>query len=205
MKPNNNRTTRTAKTTKSNKPKSLDDYLARVVSDDKRAALENLRKTIRAAAPEAVECISYDLPAFCLNGKFLVACGAAAKHCAFYVGSTVQAFNDELKDYDGANGAAETQGCTDVAGRDNKKSKKYVFSRRKENARTAGFAPYTMIDGVGLGPVVIAGIKLLVIDHQLAVQKMQLFHSGVAVTRIVGSRRKPYQHADAVFLRIGRE
>jgi hypothetical protein len=62
-----------------------------------------------------------------------------------------------------------------------------------------------MIDGVGLAPVVIAGIKLLVIDHQLAVQKMQLFHSGVTVTRIVGSRRKPYQHADAVFLRIGRE
>ena len=102
-------------------------------------------------------------------------------------------------------GAAETRGCTNVAGRGNKKSKKYVFDRRQEYARAAGFAPYAMIDGVGLGPVVIAGIKLLVIDHQLAVKQMQLFYSGVAVTRIVGSRREPYQHANAIFLRIGRE
>src|SRR6266849_5961982 len=85
------------------------------------------------------------------------------------------------------------------------KSKKYVFDRRKENARAAGFAPYTIINGVGLGPVVIAGIKLLVVDHQLAVKQMQFFHSGMAVTRIVGSRREPYQHADAVSLHIGRE
>src|SRR5713226_9807911 len=96
-------------------------------------------------------------------------------------------------------GAAETRGCTNVAGRGNKKSKKYVFDRRQEYARAAGFAPYAMIDGVGLGPVVIAGIKLLVIDHQLAVKQIQFFHSGMAMTRIVGSRREPYQHADAVF------
>ena len=56
-----------------------------------------------------------------------------------------------------------------------------------------------MIDAASLGPVVIAGIKLLVIDHQLAVKQMQFFHSGVAVRRIVGSRREPYQHADPVF------
>ena len=100
---------------------------------------------------------------------------------------------------------AETHGRTVIAGIGNEKSKKYVFNRRKENARAAGFAPYTIINGVGLGPVVIAGIKLPVIDHQLAVKQMQFFDSGVAVTRIVGSRREPYQHADAVFLRLGRE
>src|SRR5258708_16809289 len=102
-------------------------------------------------------------------------------------------------------GAAETRGCTNVAGRGNKKSKKYVFDRRQEYARAAGFAPYAMIDGVGPGPVVIAGIKLLVIDHQLALQQIKLFYSGVAVTPIVGSRAEPYQHANAIFLRIGRE
>ncbi len=61
-------------------------------------------------------------------------------------------------------------GRTDGAGRSDKKSKKYVFSRRKENARAAGFTPYTMIGAVGLGPDVIAWIELLVIDHQLAVK-----------------------------------
>ena len=44
------------------KPKTIDEYLA-ALSDDKRAALEKLRKTIRAAAPKAEECISYQLPA----------------------------------------------------------------------------------------------------------------------------------------------
>src|SRR5713101_5807823 len=91
-------------------------------------------------------------------------------------------------------------GYMDVAGRDNKKSEKYVFGRRKENARAAGFTPYTMIRAVGLGPDVIAGMKLLVIDHQLAVKQIQFFHSGMTMRRIVGSRREPYQHTDAVFL-----
>ncbi len=40
------------------KAKTIDEYLA-ALSDDKRAALEKLRKTIRAAAPKAEECISY--------------------------------------------------------------------------------------------------------------------------------------------------
>jgi hypothetical protein len=80
-----------------------------------------------------------------------------------------------------------------------------VFVRRNENARAAGFAPYTMIDAVGLGPDVVAGIKLLVIDHELAMEQMQFFNSGMAVLRIVRPRREPYQHADPVFLRIGRE
>src|SRR5260370_34692409 len=99
---------------------------------------------------------------------------------------------------------AETHGCRVIAGRGNEKSKKYVFDRCKEYARAAGFAPYPIINGVGLGPVVIAGIKLLVIDHQLAVKQIQFFHSGMTVTRVVGSRRAPSQHADAGFLRLGR-
>jgi uncharacterized protein YdhG (YjbR/CyaY superfamily) len=50
------------------KPKNIDEYLA-ALSDDKRAALERLRKIIRAAVPKAEECISYQLPAFRLDGK----------------------------------------------------------------------------------------------------------------------------------------
>jgi len=90
---------RTSKPTTANKLRTPADYLA-AVSREKRTALEKLRKNIKAAAPGAEECISYGLPAFRLNGKLLVAYGAAAKHCAFYPGSVVQAFKEELKDYD---------------------------------------------------------------------------------------------------------
>src|SRR5213079_3732880 len=88
---------------KSSKPKSHDDYLA-AVAEDKQAALQKLRQAIKSAAPKAEECISYQVPAFRLNGRFLVAYGAATNHCAFYPGSTVKALKDELKGYDTSKG-----------------------------------------------------------------------------------------------------
>src|SRR3954447_20303885 len=86
------------------KSKTIDGYLAKL-SDDKRAALQRLRKIIHAAAPKAEECISYQLPAFRLNGM-LVAFGASARHCAFYLmsASTVAAHEKELADYDTSKG-----------------------------------------------------------------------------------------------------
>lgn len=80
------------------KPKTPDEYLT-AVSADKRAALETLRKNIKAAAPKAEECISYGVPAFRLNGKFLVAYAAAKNHCAFYPGAVIGQLQ-ELKSYD---------------------------------------------------------------------------------------------------------
>jgi uncharacterized protein YdhG (YjbR/CyaY superfamily) len=80
-------------------PKTHDDYVA-ALGADKRRALEKLRKDIKAAAPKAEECISYGIPGFRLKGKLLVSYGAGAKHCAFYPGSIVKEFKDELKDYD---------------------------------------------------------------------------------------------------------
>src|SRR6476660_3348538 len=87
------------------KPKTFDDCLA-AVSDDKRAALEVLRRTIKSAAPKAEECISYGLAAFRLNGKPLVAFGASANHCAFYPmsSSTVADHKDELKGFETSKG-----------------------------------------------------------------------------------------------------
>lgn len=81
------------------KAKTVDEYLA-ALSDDQRAVLERLRRSIRAAAPNAEECISYQIPAFRLNGM-LVAFGATPNHCAFYPmsSSTVEAHRDELKEY----------------------------------------------------------------------------------------------------------
>jgi uncharacterized protein YdhG (YjbR/CyaY superfamily) len=74
------------------------------VTEDKRAALQKLRKAIKRAAPKAEECISYQVPAFRLNGKFLVAYGAAKNHCAFYPGTTIKALKDNLKGYDTGKG-----------------------------------------------------------------------------------------------------
>ena len=85
-------------------PKTIDEYLA-TLTDDKRAALEKLRRAISSAAPGAEECISYKLPAFRQN-RMLVAFGATAKHCALYLMSsaTVGAHADELADYDTSKG-----------------------------------------------------------------------------------------------------
>jgi len=84
--------------------KTIDEYLA-ALRNDKRVALEKLRRTIRAAAPKAEECISYQVPAFRLNGRMLVAFGAAAKHCSFYPGAfPVEAHKKELKGYDTSKG-----------------------------------------------------------------------------------------------------
>ncbi len=91
------------------KPRTIDEYLA-ALSDDTRAALEKLRKIIRAAAPKAEECISYQIAAFRLNGM-LVGFGATASHCAFYLmsGSMVEACKDELKNYDTSKGTIRFQ------------------------------------------------------------------------------------------------
>jgi uncharacterized protein YdhG (YjbR/CyaY superfamily) len=96
-------TKRTATRAKATKPKTHDNYLA-AVTEDKRGALQKLRRAIKAAAPKAEECISYQIPAFRLNGKFLVAYGAATNHCAFYPGSTVNALKEELKGYNTSKG-----------------------------------------------------------------------------------------------------
>jgi uncharacterized protein YdhG (YjbR/CyaY superfamily) len=92
------------------KPKTIDEYLA-ALSDDKRAALEKLRKTIKAVAPKAEECISYQIAAFRLDGRMLVGFGATANHCAFFLmsGSTVEVHKDELTGYDTSKGTIRFQ------------------------------------------------------------------------------------------------
>jgi uncharacterized protein YdhG (YjbR/CyaY superfamily) len=81
------------------KPKDVDDYLARL-SDDKRAALKKLRKDIKAAAPRAEECISYQVPAFRLDGRMLVWFAAASTHCSFFPGAyPIKACARDLKKY----------------------------------------------------------------------------------------------------------
>ena len=86
------------------KPRTIDEYLA-PLSNEKRAALEKLRRAIQSAAPKAEECISYQIPGFRLGGRLLVSFGAAVSHCAFYPGAyPVEAHQEELKAYDTSKG-----------------------------------------------------------------------------------------------------
>jgi uncharacterized protein YdhG (YjbR/CyaY superfamily) len=82
------------------KPNSVEDYLA-ALPDDARAALEKLRRTIRAAAPMATEGISYGIPAFKHRGA-LVSYAAFKDHCGFFPMSpkVIEEHADELKSYD---------------------------------------------------------------------------------------------------------
>jgi uncharacterized protein YdhG (YjbR/CyaY superfamily) len=80
------------------------------LSNEKRAALEKLRRAIKSAAPKAEECISYQIPAFRLGGRLLVAFGAAANHCAFYPGAfPIETHKDELRAYDTGKGTIRFQ------------------------------------------------------------------------------------------------
>ena len=83
------------------KPQTIDDYLA-VLSEDKRAALEKLRQAIKSVAPKAEEYFYYQLPAFRLHGKRLVAFGAAKEHCSLYPlsATVVSALADDVEAYD---------------------------------------------------------------------------------------------------------
>ncbi|MCI0585797.1 MAG: DUF1801 domain-containing protein [Planctomycetes bacterium] len=91
------------------KPTTIDEWLA-LWSGEKRAALERLRKVIRSAAPEAEECISYQLPAFRQDGM-LVAFGATDNHCSFFLMSstTLADHEDEVAGYDTSKGTIRFQ------------------------------------------------------------------------------------------------
>jgi uncharacterized protein YdhG (YjbR/CyaY superfamily) len=69
-------------------------------------ALEDLRRAIATAAPDAVEGIGYGVPAFKYRGRPLVSFGAGKDHCSFYVQSpaVMDAHRDELAEYDTAKG-----------------------------------------------------------------------------------------------------
>jgi len=81
-------------------PTSVDDYLS-ALPEDQRVALERLRKTIRVAAPQATEKISYAMPAFEQEGRFLVSYAAFKDHCSLYPASTavMEALGIELMPY----------------------------------------------------------------------------------------------------------
>ncbi len=87
------------------KPQTIDEYLAGVNADH-REALQELRQTIQAVAPNAEECISYAIPAVRLNGRLLVGFAAWSNHCSFYPMSseTLKKFRNELRNFQTSKG-----------------------------------------------------------------------------------------------------
>jgi uncharacterized protein YdhG (YjbR/CyaY superfamily) len=81
-------------------PTDVEDYLA-ALPEDQRDALEKLRTTIRAAAPEATESISYQMPTYKLRGRVLVYYAAFKDHCSLFPASEaiMEALGEELKPY----------------------------------------------------------------------------------------------------------
>ena len=84
----------------------IDDYVATCPKDVQKK-LEELRKAIHEAAPEAEETISYGMPAFKLH-KVLVYFAAAKNHIGFYpTASPVVAFEKELAEFKHSKGAVQ--------------------------------------------------------------------------------------------------
>ncbi len=85
---------------------SIDEYIATFPKDIQKI-LQELRATIKAAAPDSEEKISYQMPTFFMNGN-LVHFAAFKKHIGFYpTPSGIEAFQKELSVYDGAKGSVQ--------------------------------------------------------------------------------------------------
>jgi uncharacterized protein YdhG (YjbR/CyaY superfamily) len=83
---------------------TIDEYIS-AFPEDIQDSLQEMRRTISEAAPEAKEAISYQMPTFRFNGRNLVHFAAFKKHIGFYPApSGIEAFADELLPYDVSKG-----------------------------------------------------------------------------------------------------
>ena len=87
-------------------PKSIDEYIAGF-PPDVQETLQEIRRTIRKAAPDAEETIKYGIPTFTLKGN-LVHFAAYKKHIGFYPTPTgIEKFKSELSVYESSKGAVQ--------------------------------------------------------------------------------------------------
>jgi len=85
---------------------TIDEYI-KAFPEDVQRILEKMRQTIRKAAPEAEEVISYKIPTFRLNGN-LVHFAAFNDHISFFpTSSGREAFEKELSKYKGGRGTVQ--------------------------------------------------------------------------------------------------
>jgi uncharacterized protein YdhG (YjbR/CyaY superfamily) len=103
------------------------------VPEGARAALEELRETIRDIAPEATESIAYGMPAFRHRGRFLVSYAAYKRHCSLFPASkaVMEELGAELKTYFSGKGTLQFQADEPIPP---ELVKKVVKIRLEENA-----------------------------------------------------------------------
>ena len=79
---------------------NVDDYMS-ALPEDRRAVMEQLRHTIRTAAPDATEAIAYNMPAFRLGGRFFLSYEAFKRHYSLFpwTDAMVDELGDALKPY----------------------------------------------------------------------------------------------------------
>ena len=78
---------------------SIDEYIGNFPADVQKILLE-LRETIKAAAPEAGETISYGIPTFTLDGKYLIYFAGWKNHISIYpIPTGSDAFNKQISKY----------------------------------------------------------------------------------------------------------
>ena len=88
--------------------KTIDEYV-KIFPADVQIILQKLRRTIKETAPGAAETISYQMPAFKLNGKILVYFAAWKDHIGFYpTSSGIEHFKKELSEYRWSKGAVQS-------------------------------------------------------------------------------------------------
>ncbi len=88
------------------KPTDIDEYISGF-PPEVQERLEQMRATIKKAAPQAEEVISYAMPAFKLNGM-LVFFAAFKNHIGFYATPTGhEAFKEELSAYKAGKGSVQ--------------------------------------------------------------------------------------------------
>jgi len=86
---------------------TIDEYIAGFPKDVQEI-LEKLRMTIKKAAPEAEEGISYKMPTFYLKGQYLIYFAAYKKHIGLYpVPSGDAEFNQEISQYQSGKGTLQ--------------------------------------------------------------------------------------------------
>ena len=85
-------------------PKSIDEYIAGF-PPDVQVILKKTRRTIKKLAPDAEEKISYQMPAFTLNGKYLIYFAAFKNHISLYPAPRgAEQFKKTLSAYEGGKG-----------------------------------------------------------------------------------------------------
>jgi uncharacterized protein YdhG (YjbR/CyaY superfamily) len=86
--------------------KTVDQYISAFPAET-RNKLEEIRRIIKKAAPEAVELISYNIPAFKWHGM-LAYYAAWQGHIGFYpTASPIEAFKKELVAFESAKGTVK--------------------------------------------------------------------------------------------------